>query len=194
MAVFFTSDTHFNSERTLELSRRPFSSVQEMNDKIISNWNNTVKSDDVVFHLGDFGDGSFITKLNGKVVLLYGNYEFGDDSSIKKYIQYFEKVLPFSGYMIDFTKFGKYMYYSKYNLHLCHKPSNMITDCFNLFGHVHQLSMLKKHLVRINNNNENVYACGLNVGIDIFWKPVDLNVIEFYKNGVYYHYDKEVFW
>ena len=32
--IWFTSDTHFSSERTLELSKRPFKSVEEM-DKIL---------------------------------------------------------------------------------------------------------------------------------------------------------------
>ena len=35
--LYFTSDTHFGSERTLELSRRPFNSVFEMDETIIKN-------------------------------------------------------------------------------------------------------------------------------------------------------------
>lgn len=31
MRIWFTSDTHFGSERTLRLSKRPFNSVEEMN-------------------------------------------------------------------------------------------------------------------------------------------------------------------
>lgn len=40
--VWFTSDTHFNSERTLELSKRPFKTVEEMNNVLIKNWNSVV--------------------------------------------------------------------------------------------------------------------------------------------------------
>ena len=36
---FATSDTHFGAERTLELSRRPFRNVGEMDLTLISNWN-----------------------------------------------------------------------------------------------------------------------------------------------------------
>ena len=50
---YFTSDTHFGSPRTLELSKRPFNSVREMDRTIISNWNNTVGEEDIVYHLGD---------------------------------------------------------------------------------------------------------------------------------------------
>ena len=54
--IYFTSDTHFNQQRTLELSRRPFDSVEHMNNILVQNWNNTVKQEDTVYHLGDFGD------------------------------------------------------------------------------------------------------------------------------------------
>lgn len=56
MKFFFTSDTHFGEQRTLELSRRPFQNTAEMDKTIIDNWNKKVGKDDVVYHLGDFGD------------------------------------------------------------------------------------------------------------------------------------------
>ena len=40
--IWFTSDTHFSSERTLELSKRPFRSVEEMDKILIENWNSVV--------------------------------------------------------------------------------------------------------------------------------------------------------
>ena len=53
-ASFYTSDMHFDSERALPLSKRPFKSTEEMNWKIIKNWNNRVHPNDIVYHLGDF--------------------------------------------------------------------------------------------------------------------------------------------
>ena len=38
-SAFFTSDTHFSQQRTLELSRRPFKTTHEMDLEMISNWN-----------------------------------------------------------------------------------------------------------------------------------------------------------
>lgn len=73
--TFFTADTHFGSERTLTLSRRPFDNVEEMNRNLIEQYNKLVSDDDTVYHLGDFGDYSFTKQLSGKIVLVWGNYE-----------------------------------------------------------------------------------------------------------------------
>ena len=54
MALFFTSDTHFDHARIIELCNRPFSSVEEMNETMIERWNARVKPHDVVWHLCDF--------------------------------------------------------------------------------------------------------------------------------------------
>lgn len=76
--IYFTSDTHFNQQRTLELSRRPFDSVEHMNNTLIQNWNSIVKPEDTVYHLGDFGDIVYREYLNGRIILLIGNYELKD--------------------------------------------------------------------------------------------------------------------
>lgn len=81
--VFFTADTHFGSERTLTLSRRPFKTVEEMDETLINNWNSVVGKDDIVWHLGDFGNYEVVKRLNGKINLIWGNYEFNE--FIKKY-------------------------------------------------------------------------------------------------------------
>ena len=60
--VWVTSDTHFNHANIIKYCNRPFSSVEEMNETIIANWNKVVSEDDMVYHLGDFalGDKSLI--------------------------------------------------------------------------------------------------------------------------------------
>ena len=40
--VFFIADTHFGSEKIFHYENRPFKSVDEMNDTIVHNRNNTV--------------------------------------------------------------------------------------------------------------------------------------------------------
>jgi calcineurin-like phosphoesterase family protein len=52
--IFFTSDTHFYHTNIIKYCNRPFSSVEEMNQKLIENWNNTISEHDTIFHLGDF--------------------------------------------------------------------------------------------------------------------------------------------
>lgn len=52
--LFFTSDLHFGHEKIIKACRRPFSSVEEMNGKLVENWNATVGAQDEVYILGDF--------------------------------------------------------------------------------------------------------------------------------------------
>lgn len=77
MAIFFTSDTHFGDHRVLNISRRPFASVAEMNTALIQRWNARVGTDDEIWHLGDFAlakDGpAILANLNGRKHLVSGN-------------------------------------------------------------------------------------------------------------------------
>ena len=77
--IWFTGDTHFSSERTLELSKRPFRSVEEMDKILIENWNSVVGENDTVYHLGDFGNYEIIKQLNGSINLIKGNYDRNDE-------------------------------------------------------------------------------------------------------------------
>ncbi|MDR2541436.1 MAG: hypothetical protein LBD11_06895 [Candidatus Peribacteria bacterium] len=72
---FFTADTHFGSERVLGYNRRPFKDTIAMDDALVSNWNRVVSTDDFVYHLGDFGNYDRLPELNGKIILILGNYE-----------------------------------------------------------------------------------------------------------------------
>jgi calcineurin-like phosphoesterase family protein len=76
--MWFTSDTHFGHSNIITLSARPFSSIEEMNEGLISRWNECVKTSDVVYHLGDFSfrpASQFRRKLNGRICLIRGNHD-----------------------------------------------------------------------------------------------------------------------
>lgn len=78
--TFFTSDSHWNHSRIIELCKRPFKDVEEMNNSLIENWNKVVPKDGTVFHLGDFAFGGssiwndILDQLNGKIYLILGNH------------------------------------------------------------------------------------------------------------------------
>ena len=82
--IWVTSDTHFNHANIIKYCNRPFSSVEEMNETIIANWNKVVSEDDMVYHLGDFalGDKSLVPdileRLNGYKEFLMGNHDNSD--------------------------------------------------------------------------------------------------------------------
>ena len=54
MTVFFTSDTHFGHAGARALYRRPFASVPAMDAAMQERWNEAVRPEDEVWHLGDF--------------------------------------------------------------------------------------------------------------------------------------------
>jgi len=79
--IFFTSDHHFGHANIIKFCNRPFKDVQEMDEVMIQRWNEKVKPNDTVYHLGDFGLTSkenlaaILEQLNGKVHLIVGNHE-----------------------------------------------------------------------------------------------------------------------
>lgn len=85
--IWFWSDPHFHHKNICRLSNRPFSSVEEMNEKLIDNFNSVVKQGDRVFCLGDFSFGrqeeteKIFNRLNKcQHHLIFGNHD-GDESS-----------------------------------------------------------------------------------------------------------------
>lgn len=78
MTVFFTADTHFGDHRTINIHKRPFASVAEMDALLIERWNATVAPDDIVWHLGDVARRpadvpALLARLHGTKHLLRGN-------------------------------------------------------------------------------------------------------------------------
>lgn len=79
--IWFTSDLHLGHARIIELCKRPFADVDEMNNVIIKRWNNVVQPDDTVYVLGDVALGTIteslalVTQLTGNKLLVPGNHD-----------------------------------------------------------------------------------------------------------------------
>lgn len=135
--VFFTSDTHFCHENIIRYCNRPFVNADEMNKNIINNWNNVVKENDVVFHLGDFAFGGaaeitqLLSRLNGKIVLVMGNHDYKSvQNSVKSkfYAVYNKLRLKINGQRIILN----------HEPLLCFEGSYKCPGgTWQLFGHVH---------------------------------------------------------
>ncbi len=177
--IFFTSDTHFSSERVIKLKLVPFENVEQMNYELVKRWNSDVSKDDIVYHLGDFGEYSYIKKLKGKVILILGNYEIADMKKQKLSFKQFKEKLISMGFY-DVIENNLKINIDDCEIYLTHKPVDCNKEMINLFGHVHLLKPVSKS--------------GFNVATTYFdFHPVSLqqmkNKINFIKN----YADKNVF-
>jgi calcineurin-like phosphoesterase family protein len=80
--VWFTADTHFNHANIIRYCNRPFQSIEEHDEALIENWNNTVHHSDTIYHLGDFMFAKsqkevsrVVMALNGHKHLIFGNHD-----------------------------------------------------------------------------------------------------------------------
>ncbi len=80
---FITADTHFGHANIIKHTGRPFESVEEMDEALISRWNAKVPKKARIYHLGDFAFGrgarqrieSLVSRLNGRIFLIRGNHD-----------------------------------------------------------------------------------------------------------------------
>ncbi|MCR3761056.1 metallophosphoesterase [Clostridium felsineum] len=136
--VFIIADTHFGDENIIAYEKRPFSSVEDMDNKMITLWNSVVDKEDTVFHLGDVGVyqlskmKNIIEKLNGKKVLVMGNHD--NYLTLNEWFECgFEEVYK---YPIIYNEF----------VVMQHEPPQYInaeTPFFYIYGHVHGTDMYK---------------------------------------------------
>lgn len=81
MVLWFISDLHFYHKNIIKLTNRPYSSIEEMHESFIKQWNEKVDSLDVVYLLGDVSFGSLnqtvniLERLNGEKHLIVGNHD-----------------------------------------------------------------------------------------------------------------------
>ena len=133
MTTFFISDTHFSHSNVLTFTRedgtplRDFSSIEDMNEHIIKQWNSVVRPDDLVYHLGDVVMNErylpIVHRLMGRKILLRGNHDYAPTLT---YLEYFEEV---------------YATYNFKSMILSHFPleKNSIIQRYkvNVHGHLH---------------------------------------------------------
>ena len=79
--VYLISDMHFGHANIMKYENRPFSTVEDMDNTIVNNWNKTVNKDDKVFILGDVSfynkdkTRDIINRLRGYKTLIIGNHD-----------------------------------------------------------------------------------------------------------------------
>ena len=135
--VYFTSDLHCGHKNIIEYSHRPFKDVDEMNETLINNWNNTVPEDGIVFDLGDFAIGGSkvwndaLSRLHGKHYLIMGNHCMKNYR--ESYSKYFELVTQQMYIQVDDVSI-----YLNHFPYLCFGGAYREQhNVWNLFGHIH---------------------------------------------------------
>lgn len=79
--IFVVADTHFGHARIIEYEGRPFRTVEEMDEALVANWNETVRDGDIVWHLGDVSlhgaekTRELVAGLRGQKMLVVGNHD-----------------------------------------------------------------------------------------------------------------------
>lgn len=88
--LYFTSDNHFGHQNIIRYCERPFASLEEMNETMIERWNQRVKHDDIVYHIGDFAlrlgvpeVEAIVRRLNGEKHLVLGNHDLKNKSVLR---------------------------------------------------------------------------------------------------------------
>ena len=97
-ATFLVSDTHFGHAGVCRFLRddgvtklRPWDDPAEMDEAMIKNWNERVRPNDKVYHLGDVVINrrslQTLSRLNGDKVLIRGNHDIFRDSEYREYFR-----------------------------------------------------------------------------------------------------------
>lgn len=163
MNTYFTADMHVYHDNIIKYCNRPFQDFNHMNEELIRKWNERVKNEDLVFHIGDFGFGKkafeLRKRLNGDIIFIQGNHD--RHNAIKTKIN--NIVIKIGRDYINLVHNPQYAD-SKYKI--------------NLVGHVHNNWECKKIRTSFG------FTDCINVGVDVNnFQPVTYNELmkKYYK-------------
>lgn len=171
--IYFTSDLHLGHANIIKYCKRPFTSVEEMNDTLISNINDTVATNHQLYILGDY---SFLPaeetielskRIKCKnVYLIRGNHDKLQDGI------YFKAGLKSTAYNM-FTYYHE-LKFNKIKYILCHFPfltwNQSGRKSINVHGHCHG----DETILELNSQTRRI-----DVGVDCFnYKPISIVEIE----------------
>ena len=132
---FYIADTHFGHKNCIEFDHRPFTTIEEMDETLIANWNAVVKDTDDVYIIGDFCYRAsksplwYLKQLHGRKHLIIGNHDnqlLKDEEAMKEFV---------SVDKMTYLKDGLY------TITLCHFPiaewNRYHRGAWHIHGHIH---------------------------------------------------------
>tara|TARA_R100001086_G_scaffold191630_1_gene109001 strand:- start:37 stop:567 length:531 start_codon:yes stop_codon:yes gene_type:complete len=155
--LFFISDTHFSHTNILkfEAEARPFNTLEEHDEELITRWNSRVQPDDRLIHLGDVCFkpatrlGAIMSRLNGKKTLVLGNH---DVAPMDEYMKWFERIMV--TYKIPKTN----VICSHYPMHPCQLENRYN---INVHGHCHSFHVDDPRYINISCENTGLFPISL---------------------------------
>ena len=163
--TYFISDTHFGHSNLLRLVAARgdrFKSIEEHDAALEEAWNETVRPQDEVFHLGDLAFmnrrklGALLKRLNGKKFLLMGNHDKLPSAFYAQHFKVLRQPFPWGRDVV-----------------LTHAPIHSM--CLgghwkkNIHGHIHESRVRRNYCL------DNRY---INVSVEqIDFKPVNADVL-----------------
>jgi len=137
--LWIISDTHFGHANIIKYCDRPFKSAELMDETILANWNDTVRDNDIIYHLGDvyFRNPQILYALKGRKHLLLGNHDNGRCQHLQA----------------TFRKIGIWRKFPPLLLsHIPVHPGTLETNqCqFNVHGHTHNRNLQDQHYINVS--------------------------------------------
>lgn len=155
MANLYIADTHFGHKNVIRFDNRPFSTIEEMDKKLIENWNEIVERKDHVYIVGDFSwytaepSKEILKQLKGHKHLILGNHDMAliktDTHKVLEEKTYYKEVKE-DGYVICLSHFPNLLY-----------RKHRFTDGVHFYGHVHttaEYDYVKEQLKELKNYPE----------------------------------------
>ena len=153
--IFYIADYHFGHANVIRFDNRPFTSVNEMDQKMIENWNNVVSKEDTVYILGDFCWGKedrwieILDQLKGNKILIRGNHDLkGMSQQLRNKFQDIRdyKEVKDNGKRVLLSHYPMPFYRGDYN-----------SDIIHLYGHIHVTieNDFMEHIREYINKNDN---------------------------------------
>jgi calcineurin-like phosphoesterase family protein len=143
MKLYIADPHFFHKNLNTRLDKRGFSSMEEMNNFMIKQWNSKVKPNDEVIVLGDlsFGNGvqtnRILKQLNGKIFLIEGNHDHQFlkdpkfDKSLIGWVKKYEEIND-NGRRVVLCHYPVLFYNKQYQT-----DKDGLTKTYMLSGHIH---------------------------------------------------------
>lgn len=179
---YYISDLHLGHANIIRFDKRPFKTVDEMDRKLIENWNNTVGKNDTVYVLGDMvwgiapAWGKYLEQLKGDIVLITGNHDLKSFPANLK--RYFQDIKPYK----EIRDGDSHVIMSHYPIPFYRRGYD--PNFWMLYGHVHMTREyeytegLRRTLKKSQQNDGDTCANFINVGCMTPWMDYTPRTLE----------------